>query len=410
MQTILTSNGPRHLGAMTWLLSALCLLLALIARPADAHQAGQSYLYLQVYQDSITGRFEIPLTALNPALGLSGTDRRITRRNLDEHIDFLQDYYRERVTLSADGVELPYTFGEHRFLGTKHRFVVMDIDIHGYDTVPESITFDYNILFDEDPTHRGFVLIETNWATGTFANENGISLVFSPDSRQDTLDLTTEGIWRGFLAVVWLGTDHIWEGIDHILFLIALLLPAVMRREDGKWVPIERFTPALVNVVKIVTAFTVAHSLTLSLAALGIIELPGRLVEVVIAASIAVAAADILFPLFRGRVWLVVLGFGLFHGFGFAGALSEMGVFGDHVWLPLLAFNLGVELGQIVIVAILFPILFLLRRLLLYPKLIMPVGAVFLIVMSLAWVAERGLEVEVPLLGKVESVMLRVLP
>ncbi len=144
-------------------------------------------------------------------------------------------------------------------------------------------------------------------------------------------------------------------GFDHVMFLVALLLPSVLVRKDGRWREIADFGPALINVVKIVTAFTVAHSVTLTLAALGIVHLPGRLVEVVIAASIAIAAADILFPVFRGRIWLVVFGFGLFHGFGFAGALEEMGVLREHLALSLFGFNLGVELGQLAIVVAALP-------------------------------------------------------
>ena len=391
------------------ILAAALVIGAFGAVQVQAHTVGQSYLYLQVYERSLTGRFEIALEDLNPALGIEGTDREITEANLDEQIGFLQDYYLGKVTISADGSELPITFREHDFLPVNDGYVLLPFDIGGYDSVPERLTFDYSVLFDEDPSHRGFVLIETNWATGTFANEAGISLVFSPDSRRHSLDLTTTGRWRGFVAVVGLGIDHIWEGIDNILFLIALLLPAVMTREDGKWRPIDRFGPALLNVIKIVTAFTVAHSLTLSLAALGVIELPGRFVEVVIAASIAIAAADILIHIFRGRVWLVVLGFGLFHGFGFAGALSEMGVLGEHLWLPLLAFNLGVEIGQVVIVAVVFPILFLLRRLPAYVRFLMPAGAVFLILVSAAWVAERSLDIDIPMSELVTPIIDKVL-
>ncbi len=130
--------------------------------------------------------------------------------------------------------------------------------------------------------------------------------------------------------------------------------------------------------------------------------------EVIIAGSIAIAAADILVPIFRGRIWLVVLGFGLFHGFGFAGALGEMGVFGEHVWLPLLAFNLGVEIGQVVIVAIIFPILYLLRNLALYRKLVMPAGAVFLILISLVWVTERSTDIDIPLSELAQPIVERI--
>ena len=378
-------------------ISAMVLaLLAALPTAVSAHFVGQSYLYLQVTESDLTGRFEIALEDLNPALGLSGTPREITAGNVRDHLDFLRDYVSQKIVISADGVPLDITFLDtDRPVGAG--YVRLPFDISGYHTVPEQLTFEYSVLFDEEPTHQGFVLIESNWATGTFANEAGISLVFSPEDRTDTLDLTTKGRWKGFVAVVRLGMEHIWEGVDHILFLIALLLPAVMKREDGQWKPVDSFGTALVNLVKIVTAFTVAHSVTLSLAALGHVSLPSRLVEVIIALSIAIAAFDILKPIFHSKVWLVVLGFGLFHGFGFAGALSEMGVFGEYVWLPLLAFNLGVEIGQVVIVAIVFPILYLLRRFVLYPKLFMPAGALFLIAVSLAWVTERSLDIDLPI-------------
>ncbi|MEM1411153.1 MAG: HupE/UreJ family protein [Pseudomonadota bacterium] len=391
--TTLTMARAGHTLLSLFAALAVLLMMTFLARSAEAHQVGQSYLYLQVYEDRITGRFEIALQNLNPALGLEGTEQEITRQNWEDNADWLWDYYLEKVTLSANGKELPLTFTGPGYLGTKARYVMLHFDIGGYDEVPERLDVHYGVLFDEDPDHRGFLLIETNWATGTFANEKGIALVFSPDARDDSIDLISRDRWGGFVAVVGLGIEHIWEGIDHILFLIALLIPAVMRRDEkGKWQPIERFGPALLNVIKIVTAFTVAHSVTLSLAALGIINLPGTLVEVIIAASIAIAAADILYPIFRGRVWVVVFAFGLFHGFGFAGALADMGVFGEFVWMPLLAFNLGVELGQIVVVAVVFPLLFLVRKLVLYPRAFMPLGALMLILISFAWVAERSLD------------------
>jgi len=394
--------------ALGWWLGILLLLVT--AAESRAHTLGQSYLYLQIYEETVTGRFEIALSDLNPALGWDGTDLEITADNLDARVGLLQDYYREHVSISTAQGPLSIQFRDHGILDAKGGFVLLPFDFGGLDGVPDALTIDYSVLLDEAPNHRGFLLVEHNWATGTFANENRISLIFSPTSRQQTFDLTTSGRWRGFLAVVGLGTEHIWEGIDHILFLIALLLPAVLRREEGKWQPVERFMPALINILKIVTAFTVAHSVTLSLASLGILELPGRLVEVVIAASIAIAALDLLVPIFHRRVWLVVLGFGLFHGFGFAGALSEMGVLHEHLGLSLLAFNLGVEIGQIVIVAALVPILFLVRRLPIYRKVALPVAAVLMILVSSVWMIERAFDVDIPMYELLPPVVQKVLP
>ena len=387
----------------------LVFLCALVATEVRSHNLGESYLYLQVYQDRVTGRFEISLPDLNAALELEGTDREITETNLGEHIEFLKRYYLEHVTVADGQTPLPIRFLEHGFLDVNGGFVLLPFNLEGLDRVPERLVFDYSVLFDEEPGHRGFLLVEHNWATGTFANENQISLVFGPDSRRQEFDITSGGRLRGFLAVVRLGTEHIWMGFDHVMFLVALLLPAVLVRKNGRWQEGADFTPALVNVVKIVTAFTVAHSVTLTLAALGLVELPGRLVEVVIAASIAIAAADVLFPVFRGRIWLVVFGFGLFHGFGFAGALGEMGVLGEHLGLSLFAFNLGVELGQLAIVVVVFPILFALRRLTAYRELALPVAAAAMIVVSIGWVVERAFDLELPRPGAVVSMVRSVL-
>ncbi len=383
----------------------LSLFFFLLAIDAHAHTVGQSYLYLQVYEHRVAGRFEISLADFNAALRLSGTDGEITAANLDQKIDVLKAYYLSHVTISDARGPLSIAFTTHGLFAERGGFALLSFDLGGLERVPDRLTFDYSVLFDEEPRHRGFLLVEHNWATGSFANEGRISLVFSPDDRRKDFDIATGGRWRGFLAVVRLGADHIWMGFDHVMFLVALLLPAVLVRKHGRWRESADFMAALVNVVKIVTAFTVAHSVTLSLSALGIVHLPGRLVEVVIAASIAFAAADILFPVFRGRIWLVVFGFGLFHGFGFAGALEEMGVLREHIGLSLFAFNLGVEIGQVVIVTLLFPLLFALRRLPIYRQLALPVAAAAMILVSMGWVVERAFDVRLPRPGMVLSSM-----
>ncbi len=402
----MTRLYDRRLAA--WICSAL--LVFLTSTSLQAHNVGESYLYLQIQQDSVTGRFEIALENLNPALGLSGTEDEITAENFPQHVGFLQEYYRQKVRIEHQGTRLPMRFTDSEVLAVSEGFALLSFSLEGLDSVPDTLTFDYSVLFDEDPDHRGFLLVEYNWATGTFANENRVSLVFSPDDRRQEFELTTDGRLQGFMAVLGLGIEHIWEGIDHILFLTALLLPAVLRRVDGVWQPVEAFGPALLNVVKIVTAFTVAHSLTLSLASLGVVELPGKLVEVIIAVSIAIAAADLIVPIFRGRLWLVVVGFGLFHGFGFAGALSEMGVLSEHVGLSLLAFNLGVEIGQIVIVAGLVPLLYLVRRWPVYRGWGLRVAAAGMILVASVWAAERAFEIDVPMYESLPPALQKILP
>jgi hypothetical protein len=385
--------------------------LAVLAAPeVRAHNVGESYVYLQIYRDTVSGRFELPLEDFNRALRLTGTDREITANTLDQRIGFLQDYYRQHVTISDRRGPLSIRFTTHSFLKARGGYALLSFDLEGLDGVPDVLTFDYSVLFDEEPGHRGFLLVEHNWATGTFANENRVSLVFSPGARRQDFNLTSSGRLRGFLEIVRLGAEHILLGLDHIFFLVALLLPAGLRRGREGWQALERVRPALWNLVTIVTAFVAAHAVALSLAALGLLRLPEALVETVIAASTTLAAANILFPLFRKRLWWFVFGLSLFHGMGLAGGMMDLGVVDEHLALSVFAFNLGVEVGQILIVAVLSPLLFLVGRLTLYRKVVLPLAAVGMILVSGVWVAERAFGIDIPMRELLPPAIQKVLP
>ena len=153
-------------------------LATLAAAEARAHSEGQSYLYLQVYEDRIDGRFEIALADLNHDLELEGTDREVTPENLDDRVGFLKDYYRRKVKITHEGRPLVLEFTTHGVKGRREPYAYLSFDLGGLDAVPETLTFEYSVLLDENPEHRGFLLVEHNWATGTFANEAGFSRVF----------------------------------------------------------------------------------------------------------------------------------------------------------------------------------------------------------------------------------------
>lgn len=143
----------------------------------------------------------------------------------------------------------------------------------------------------------------------------------------------------------------------------------------------------------IVTAFTLAHSLTLTLAVLDVVDLPSRLVETAIAFTIVLAALNNLFPLVTTRRWSLAFGLGLIHGFGFASALRDLGLPSDALALALAGFNLGVETGQLAIVAIALPLAFVLRQTWLYRRLALPVGSAAVALLALVWCLERGLNI-----------------
>lgn len=175
------------------------------------------------------------------------------------------------------------------------------------------------------------------------------NVVFTPQKTEYLQDAS--GRPFDFSSFVWLGMDHVLSGLDHLLFLLALLM---LGGGLGYW-------------LKVITAFTVAHSITLSLTALGIIALPGRFIESGIALSIAYVAAENLFRRDSSRLmqsrWAVTFLFGLLHGMGFADILRQMGLPKDNLLGSLVGFNLGVELGQLSVVIPAFLVLLLLKRL-----------------------------------------------
>lgn len=242
----------------------------------------------------------------------------------------------------------------------------------------------YRLFFELDPTHRGLVQFQSDGQVQT--------AVLSPDQPVLTLHPAARSRWQQFGDYWREGVWHIWIGFDHILFLLALLLPAVLWREAGRWWRTDSFRAALLNVTGIVTAFTVAHSLTLSIAVLGWVSLPARWVESAIAATVILAALNNLYPLVQGRRWLLAFGLGLIHGFGFASVLHELGLPGDTLALALAGFNLGVESGQLLIVAAFLPLAFLLRGSWYYQRLALQGGSLAVAAVALVWLLERSLD------------------
>ncbi|MBK6464752.1 MAG: HupE/UreJ family protein [Myxococcales bacterium] len=253
---------------------------------------------------------------------------------------------------------------------------------------PRALVLRYGLFFARDPQHRAVVRVDAGGASR--------SLVLRTDAREATVDLTDPApARRAFLAMVREGAAHIAQGYDHVLFLLALLLPAVLVRRRGRrrFAPRARFRPAALDVLRVVTAFTVAHSVTLSLAALDLVVLPSRLVESVIAASVVAAAMNNLFPLLREGRWLATFALGLMHGFGFAATLHDLDLGRGALVVSLLGFNLGVELGQLGLVAAFLPLAFVARRTWFYRWLVLKGGSVLIAALALVWLAERALAV-----------------
>ena len=400
-------NSKRYV----YLLISLLVSGLILVSEAEAHNPDQSYIYIRVYESSLSGRFEATLKDLNKVLDLD-LKPGSSIEDIEPDLEKIEAYALSKTGFSSDLGDHKIEFEKPSILpqGALGDFLQLNFKLENTEKVPKELEIDYRMFFDEDPVHRTLVVIEYNWRDGIYGNESIHSLVMGPDSTRQKLKLSLgSSIFQGFVAMIRLGIWHIWIGLDHILFLMALALPSVLVlapevRDNnrniylGSWMPAAKFRPALIKIVKIVTSFTIAHTITLSLAALNIFNLPSRFVEVIIALSIALAAFHNIWPVGLKREWLIAFFFGLFHGFGFAGVLAEKGFGGEFMVLTLLGFNLGVEVGQLVIISAIFPVLFLIRNFRVYSAILL-FGSLFLIFASFYWVIERAFEIDLPLGG-----------
>jgi hypothetical protein len=244
-----------------------------------------------------------------------------------------------------------------------------------------ALTLDYSFFFALDPQHRAIVSLTSPGADQT--------AILTATQRQLRLGKPSASASHGGLALVGQGVGHILSGLDHVLFLIALLLPSVLRRHDDAAPGAVQLRAVLRDVIKVVTAFTVAHSLTLGLAALGLVNLSASVIEPAIAASVAIAALDNVRPVFGEDRWSIAFALGLLHGFGFSSALSDLGLHGGALLRGLFAFNAGVELGQLALVALFVPLAFLLRREWVYRFVFLRAGSLAIAALSLVWFVTR---------------------
>jgi hypothetical protein len=362
-----------------WLLFGALLFGAASAR---AHQPGESYLNLTFAEGRVTGQWDLALRDIDFAIGLDANGNgEITYEELQNKQRLIAAYALARLQLRVNGVVLAPEISKHEVAQYPDGiYAVMNFEIPDVPS-PRAVDLTYRLFFDLGTQHRGLVNL-------TCDAQSQVA-VFSPAKAEQHFDLADPNPWKQALQFATEGVWHIWLGFDHILFLLALLLPAVLLREAGQWRGVDSFRPAFMNVVKVVTAFTIAHALTLTLATLHIVRLPTRLVESAIAATVIFAALNNVRPFFHGRMWMIAFGFGLVHGFGFANALDGLGLGPGLLALALVGFNLGVEAGQLVIAGLFLPVAYFLRASWFYQQLTFRLGSVCVVLVASTWLVQR---------------------
>jgi len=369
--------------AGTWLAAGWLVL----AGAAHAHKASDAYLQLRVESEAVELRLDVALRDLDVALDLDRDGDGLLRwGEIETAWPAIETLLRAGVQVG--GCALTPT---GRGLERRSDGAYAVLTQRGACTLREPPAIRYTLLGDVDPTHRGIARIERPGAAPVVS-------VLDP-ARPRTLDAAQPSSEATPIGLLREGVVHILSGYDHLLFLLCLLLPAVMRRAPAgdsatpRWRPVERMSDALLPVLGIVSAFTLAHSITLGLAALRWVELPARLIEPAIALTVVLAALDNLVPIFRGRRVAIAFGFGLVHGFGFANVLGELQLApGAFAW-ALLQFNLGLELGQAGIVLLAVAALYLARRHPRYPAWVIGGGSLAAIAVGVVWFAQRAVDV-----------------
>ena len=370
----------------------LMVFLSLVSFSVMAHKPSDSYLALNVEGKHVQGQWDIALRDLDYAMGLdTNDDGNITWSELRERKEAVYAYALNRLAITADKKNCPLKPAD--ILVDKHsdgHYAVLNFQAACLADVHQ-LSIAYRLFFDIDAQHRGLLKLTRNERTDT--------AIFSPDRKQVEFALNSvRKPWQELLNFAYEGVWHIWMGYDHILFLLSLLLPAALVRENSGWRPKQRFSQAFWDVLAVVTAFTLAHSITLSLAVLGYISLPTRWVESAIAASVVIAALNNIYPIFVHRRTWFAFSFGLIHGMGIASVLLDMGLPDGQRVLSLLGFNLGVEVGQLAIVSIALPLITLFSQYRYYPELVMKLGSACIAIVALFWLAERSLDFQMNIL------------
>ena len=418
------------------------LAALLVATPAHAHKSSDAYVHLGVAADGgMVLRVDVALRDLDVALDLdTNGDGKLIWAEVRTAWPASEQYVGAHIQL--EGCTLP---AAKRALERRIDGVYAALQWQTACRSPAVPAIGYSMLVEVDPTHRGIARLEwpgsasvlrvlvpkssisleasatppaTLSATSSPTNQASVPAgevpisVASPPSAATRAEVTDaarpgsaataaakteppEATAAAPLQFLREGMRHILTGYDHVLFLICLLLPLVMRRTASGWQPVDRLAQAVWPVAGIVTAFTIAHSITLALAATGALSLSPAFIEPAIAVTIILAALDNLRPIFGGRRAIVTFLFGLIHGFGFAGVLAELNLPPSQFAWALLQFNVGLELGQLLIVVVVTTLLFSMRRALRYPLWLIRGGSAAAMAIGALWLVERTANVSI---------------
>lgn len=380
----------------------LLLLLAGLSGPALAHDVPPSMVLLDIGRNAIDVELQLPLSELGAALALplaASPDTVIA-----QYRPRIEQYVEERLQMHGrDG--RPYalhieSLGMQRTENanwTSNDWLL----VHGRLVAPEgasteTFALDYTVILQRVMSHQALIYVRRDIRNGLLGDQPMPIGIAGFGNTHIRVDGSAGSWWQGFRRLFSLGIGHIAEGPDHLLFLLALLLPAPLLAGARRWRAQKSMGESVRTIVGVVSGFTLGHSISLALAAAGWVVAPTRVVEVLIAVSILVSSLHAWRPLFAGREVWIASAFGLVHGLAFAEVLSGLQFDASTLALSLLGFNLGIEAMQLLVIAAALPLLMLLSTTRRYTE-VRIAGAAFAAACAIGWIAERAFGLANPL-------------
>ncbi len=362
----------------------LLFLSITMATAVFGHELSTVYINTNLYNDGkLEGIIKVDVLNIKDAITLDGNQNgELTWAEIIERQSIIETYVVDNLSFSRNNIRCPVSLNEQIALQDIRDSVFLVLPFSAQCNLQGDLDVSYSMLFTEISNHKAIISVST-------ANNDQVLVIDNP-SKVTSFDVQDGNRIQAFGEFVYQGIFHILIGLDHILFLLTLLLTVCLTRQHQTWAAIPSKRLILTRTLWMVTSFTLAHSITLSGTALGWLPTMGSWIEVVIAASILFNVLNNLFPLIH-RLSIITFIFGLIHGMGFAGALAELGLPEDAKLLTVLAFNLGVEVGQIGILIIVLPILMWCRRFPSYATRWMPILSVLIGLLAIYWIVERAL-------------------
>lgn len=383
--------------------TVLTTIIALISFFSVAHPMPHSVMLFDVRKDGIKAELSLPLKEFQmvyPDIDLDKGYKTLIKRRGSWLDTYLLDHISikdEKGKLWKIRIQSRRVSEDEQMLTGKYHELTYDLWLQPpVGSSPRNFTMNYDVIMHQLVTHKLFLKVSSDWYGGMTEEDStnadlGILSVnpLTMKTEPVVVNLDEEASsWKGFSVFVVLGMEHIKGGTDHLLFLVVLMLSATLVARNGRWKEAMGTKKSLIRVVKIATAFTIGHSLSLLLGAMHWLVLPSQQVEIAIALTILLTAIHAIRPLFPHREGYVGIIFGLIHGLGFAGAITDLNLDGERMAYSILGFNVGIELMQLFVILCTVPWLIALSK---YPlhRIIRIFGGTFAIIASIGWIFER---------------------